>query len=394
MNLFAQIRKVDEEKRLVYGRAAEEVVDKSGEMMDYLKSKPHFQKWSADVAADSGGKSLGNVRAMHGKVAAGVLKGLDFNDPELAVDVCAHIVDDQEWKKVLTGTYTGFSIGGRYVSSKVEKIDGRDVKKYVAEPNEISLVDRPCMGGATFFEIQKADGTLQKVDFAPAPEPGTVEGTPEQVDALVKLLSDNGLTLEDVLTKAMPAYLADKAKNAEGKTGETGETGGEDEDDTTGKPAAEAAGEPKPGSDKPGEGSVADTEGKAEGAEDDAAKAAPSGDLQKAAVEEPAPAQIDAAVLQKMIDDRLQPLEKQLADAQALIKKLGDQPAPARVALFAVSKSADVIADDDVRTPQQKLLEETPLVKREGQVNEAASLIKFAHRLGGAPLTLPQGLHK
>ena len=50
MQLFAQIRKVDEAKRLVYGIAAQETPDKSGEIMDYLSSKPHFAKWSADVS--------------------------------------------------------------------------------------------------------------------------------------------------------------------------------------------------------------------------------------------------------------------------------------------------------------------------------------------------------
>ena len=161
LNLFARITKVDEAKRLVYGRAAEEAVDKAGEIMDYASSKPNFQKWSADVEKDSGGKSLGNLRAMHGKVAAGKLNGIDFNDTDKAVDVCAKVVDDQEWKKVLEGVYTGFSIGGSYAAPPVvEKMDGRDVKRYTALPSEISLVDRPCMTGATFFQVQKADGTL------------------------------------------------------------------------------------------------------------------------------------------------------------------------------------------------------------------------------------------
>jgi hypothetical protein len=163
MKLFAQIRKVDEANRLVYGRAAQEVVDKADEVMDYESSKPYFQKWSDDVAKDTDGKSLGNVRAMHGKVAAGKLTGIDFNDTEKAIDVIAKVVDDAEWNKVLEGVYTGFSIGGSYIGKpSIEKMDGKDVKRYTASPNEVSLVDRPCIPTATFFEVQKADGTLPR----------------------------------------------------------------------------------------------------------------------------------------------------------------------------------------------------------------------------------------
>jgi len=202
MKLFAQIRKVDEAKRLVFGRAAEEAVDKADEIMDYASSRPHFEKWSADIAADTDGKSLGNVRAMHGKVAAGKLTGIDFSDSDRAVDVCAKVVDDNEWNKVLEGVYTGFSIGGSYSNRKVEKIDDRSITRYTAIPTEISLVDRPCMPGAKFFEVQKADGSLAKVDFKPAePEPVDVTGTPDEVAELGKAMNELGLSVTQVIEK-------------------------------------------------------------------------------------------------------------------------------------------------------------------------------------------------
>jgi len=231
MKLFAQIRKVDEEKRLVFGRLAEESVDKADEIMDYMSSKPHFQKWSADIAKDTAGRNLGNVRAMHGKVAAGGLTAIDFNDAEKAIDVCAKIIDDQEWKKVLGGIYTGFSIGGSYVGDKkVEKADGRDVTRYTANPSEASLVDRPCIPGAKFFEIQKADGSLQKVDFATPPvleDDVQVNGTAEEVAELGKLMNTHGLALGDLI-KGLPAFLKDKVK---GKDGEKADDKPADEDE-------------------------------------------------------------------------------------------------------------------------------------------------------------------
>jgi hypothetical protein len=208
MKLFAQIRKVDEEKRLVFGRAAEEVVDKSDEIMDYASSKPHFVKWSEDAAKDTSGASLGNVRAMHGKVAAGKLTAIDFNDAEKAIDICAKVVDDNEWKKVLEGVYRGFSVGGAYVGDKkVEKADGRNVARYTARPSEISLVDSPCIPTAKFFEVQKSDGTLAKVEFQqPAADAAdaadvTVNGTADEVAQLGKVMNEQGLSIADVIAK-------------------------------------------------------------------------------------------------------------------------------------------------------------------------------------------------
>ena len=163
--IFARITKVDEETRTVTGRAAQEVVDRDNEIFDYASSKPEFMKWSASVSADTAGKSLGNVRSMHGNVAAGKLTNIDFNDVEKAIDVTAKIVDDNEWKKCLEGVHTGFSIGGRYARKWAEPINGKMVQRYTAVPSEISIVDRPCIPTAKFFEVHTRDGSVEKKAF-------------------------------------------------------------------------------------------------------------------------------------------------------------------------------------------------------------------------------------
>ncbi len=163
--IFARITKVDESTRTVSGRATQEMIDRDSEVFDYGSSKPFFQKWSASVFADTSGKSLGNVRAMHGSVAAGILTNIDFDDHEKAIDVTAHITDDQEWKKVVTGTYSGFSIGGKYTKKWPDVISGVMVNRYTADPAEISIVDRPCVPAAKFFTIHKADGSTRTVAF-------------------------------------------------------------------------------------------------------------------------------------------------------------------------------------------------------------------------------------
>jgi hypothetical protein len=165
--------KADAAQRLVYGRI-DETPDRVGEVFDYATSKPYFEKWSANAETASGGKSKGNLRAMHGNVAAGIIQDIAFDDAAKAIDFCVHVVDDAEWAKVEAGVYTGFSPGGRY---KKRWKDG-DHQRYTAEPSEISLVDLPCIPSAT-FSLVKADGIAEDRTFR-APDLGD----------LVKMLSE------------------------------------------------------------------------------------------------------------------------------------------------------------------------------------------------------------
>jgi hypothetical protein len=160
LNLFIPITKVDVAQRLVYGIATAEKVDRSGEVCDYATTKPYYEKWSSDFHKASGGKSLGNLRAMHGKVAAGKLTTINFNDEAKQIEICSKVVDDNEWNKVEQGIYTGFSQGGAYV----KRWKDGDVQKYTADPSEISLVDLPCLADAT-FEMIKADGATELRKF-------------------------------------------------------------------------------------------------------------------------------------------------------------------------------------------------------------------------------------
>jgi hypothetical protein len=162
LDLFLPLTKVDLDRRLVTGVATTETPDRSGEIFDYASSKPYFEKWSAEAAAASGGKSLGAVRAMHGSVAAGKLTDIAFDDDTKRITVCAKVVDDDEWRKVQEGVYTGFSQGGRYVKRWADP--GTGLTRYTAEPHEISLVDLPCVPDATFDVVK--DGVADKRGFA------------------------------------------------------------------------------------------------------------------------------------------------------------------------------------------------------------------------------------
>ena len=166
MQIFARLTKVNEADRTVEGIIASEVVDRSGEVFDYDMSKQHFVDWSESIAKATEGKNLGNVRVMHGKTVAGITKVLDFDDEAKQIRVVSEIVDDNEWKKVLKGCYTGYSIGGSYGKRWDDPVQ-KGVKRYEAKPNEYSLVDLPCNPEAQ-FTVFKADGAEELRKFETA----------------------------------------------------------------------------------------------------------------------------------------------------------------------------------------------------------------------------------
>jgi hypothetical protein len=184
LDLFLPLAKVDLDRRLVTGVATAETPDRSGEIFDYSSSKPYFEKWSAEAAAASGGKSFGAVRAMHTPIAAGKLTDIAFDDNAKRITVVAKIVDDDEWRKVQEGVYTGFSQGGRYVKRWADPDSG--LTRYTADPHEISLVDLPCVPDATFDVVK--DGMVEKRSFASRAEAGDsanadIDADDEDLDA-------------------------------------------------------------------------------------------------------------------------------------------------------------------------------------------------------------------
>jgi hypothetical protein len=168
MKFFIPITKVTERPDGscdVYGVAADETMDDVKEIFDYDTSKPHFEEWSAGVYKATEGKSYGNIRAMHNKIAAGKATQLLFDDPGKAIHLGAHIVDTNEAKKCIEGVYSGFSIGGSYIN-RWPDTNQRGAFRYTAKPVEISIVDIPCNPDAS-FKMVKMDGTEELRKFAP-----------------------------------------------------------------------------------------------------------------------------------------------------------------------------------------------------------------------------------
>ena len=223
MQIFARITKVDEATGKVWGRAVMEEVDRSGEIFDYESSKPNFIKWSEAVAKATDGKSVGNLRAMHGKIAAGKLFEITFNDAEKAIDIGTEVVDPVEREKCVKGVYTGFSIGGRYAKKWDDAVQ-KGVTRYTADPNEISLVDLPC-GPSAQFTVVKSDGAEELRKFETTLDNSEalakwIDALDESVRAVIlaKLAPTTAAAAADPVAKDFTAQAERLAKNDAAET--------------------------------------------------------------------------------------------------------------------------------------------------------------------------------
>ena len=159
LRLSMPLTKVDKERRIVSGFASLDNVDKQDDIVTAEASMAAFAKFR------------GNIREMHQPVAVG--KMVDFKedkyfDPETkkfykGVFVSAYVSKGAQdtWEKVLDGTLTGFSIGGRmnkWDDAYDEKADKtvRVIKDY--DLVELSLVDSPANQFANIVSIEKVDG--------------------------------------------------------------------------------------------------------------------------------------------------------------------------------------------------------------------------------------------
>ena len=159
VRLSMPLTKVDEGRRIVSGFASLDNLDKQMDIVTTEASMAAFAKFR------------GNIREMHQPSAVGKMisfKEEKYFDPESkkfykGVYVSAYISKGAQdaWEKVLDGTYTGFSIGGRmnkWDDAYDEKSDSqiRVIKEY--DLIELSLVDSPANQFANIVSVQKVDG--------------------------------------------------------------------------------------------------------------------------------------------------------------------------------------------------------------------------------------------
>ena len=159
VRLSMPFSKVDQERRIVSGFATLDNVDKQADIV------------TTDASLKAFAKFRGNIREMHQPVSVGKMvsfKEDKYFDPESkkfysGVYVSAYISKGAQdtWEKVLDGTLSGFSIGGRmnkWDDAYDEKMDSqiRIIKDY--DLVELSLVDNPANQFANVISIEKVDG--------------------------------------------------------------------------------------------------------------------------------------------------------------------------------------------------------------------------------------------
>ncbi len=141
VKLYAQITKVDEDKRIVEGFATTEAVDSQGEVVKLSaikKALPEYMKYA-------------NLREMHQWSAVGRTIAAKADEKKKGLWIRGKIIDDTAWEKIKAKVYNGFSIGG-VVNKKIGNII------HDLSLNEISLVDRPANPKAMFTMVKIKEG--------------------------------------------------------------------------------------------------------------------------------------------------------------------------------------------------------------------------------------------
>ena len=161
INLSVPFTKVNREKRTVSGFATLDNLDQTGDVVTQEASMKAFESFR------------GNLREMHQPLAVGKVASFrpeTFYDPTTkefynGVYVDAYISKGAQdtWEKVLDGTLTGFSIGGKILESdnEVNKSTGasvRFIKDYALV--ELSIVDSPANELCNILSIEKVNGQM------------------------------------------------------------------------------------------------------------------------------------------------------------------------------------------------------------------------------------------
>ena len=225
MKLFAQISKIDEEQRMVWGYATTEARDSQGEIvtLDCIKSA-----WEDYM-------KFANIREMHQASAAGVVKEYSFD--ETGVFIGAEIVDDAAWNKVKKQVYKGFSIGGKKLPGGWDPV----TKTISAmQLTEISLVDRPA----------NPEALIEMFKMADQPEGNTMsDATGKQpADELLDMISkgavpaDRLLELAQAVAKGVTVTIQvdNQGSNDQGTVNPDAATGGNAASTLTPTPGASA----------------------------------------------------------------------------------------------------------------------------------------------------------
>jgi hypothetical protein len=239
VRLSMPFSKVDQERRIVSGFATLDNVDKQADIV------------TTDASMKAFAKFRGNIREMHQPLSVGKMvsfkedKYFDSDTKKFytGVYVSAYVSKGAQntWEKVLDGTLSGFSIGGRM--NKYDDMYDESMEKTVRiikdyDLVELSLVDNPANQFANILSVEKVDGVdmikgetldtefenvfwdsnngvvkvadteveLSPIDGTPMKNIGFVEKNDNEKTEMIKFLVDSakGINLSKMTKEASP----------------------------------------------------------------------------------------------------------------------------------------------------------------------------------------------
>ncbi len=376
VRLSMPFSKVDKERRIVSGFATLDNVDRQKDIVTSEASVKAFSKFR------------GNIREMHQPLAVGKMvafKEDKYFDPETkkfysGVYVSAYVSKGAQdtWEKVLDGTLSGFSIGGRmnkWDDAYDEKMDSpiRIIKEY--DLVELSLVDTPANQFANILSVEKVDGVdvvkgegvnteienvfwdaesqiimlsekeveLSPASGAPMQNIGFVEKSDNEKTEMIKFLVDSARGIKTEINKEVGPMtettndITEKSDDVveESQVAPEADTAVESADVSVEK-SADADEDDKPGSTVPEESDDAS------GEEDDMEETKKSDDTEKT---EDAVAKSDS-VLEASIADVKDVVTKAFSDLTAVVQAQAEQIAELHKSIATVKN--EVTASKDV----------------------------------------------
>lgn len=193
------ISKVNKETREVEGILSQEIKDVQGHVVDHESMKAVLADWP------------GNIREMHQPIAVGKAVKVISDDDNKCTILRARISKGapDTWEKVLDGTLSMYSIGGKGVLKAVKTAAGDDEQRlFMTKLVESSLVDNGACPTAKFEIVKSVDGQSVECQPAELPDPDIAE-----TQTSVHVLRTAG-GMREVLARLLPILTTEKVAKA------------------------------------------------------------------------------------------------------------------------------------------------------------------------------------
>jgi hypothetical protein len=161
INLSVPFTKVNREKRTVSGFATLDNLDQTGDVVTAEASLKAFENFRGNIREMHGSNAVGKMVSFRPETYYDAKSGEFYNG--VYVDAYISKGAQDTWEKVLDGTLSGFSIGGKIIESdnEVNKSTGQAVR-FIKDYSlmELSVVDSPANELCNIISVQKMNGQL------------------------------------------------------------------------------------------------------------------------------------------------------------------------------------------------------------------------------------------